>query len=99
MSQYRLTDEAFADIGEIHFSLGQLSIAAADRLLVKFFNNFRSLARLPEMGSPCDEIVPGLRYLVVKKYVIYYRVVPEGVEIARVVSGQRDIDTVFGLNN
>jgi plasmid stabilization system protein ParE len=33
-----------------------------------------------------------------KTYVIFFRAIPGGVQIARVLHGRRDIDAIFGSN-
>ena len=43
----------------------------------------------PFMGSPRDEIYPGLRATFARPYVILYRVTETNVEIARVVHEKR----------
>ncbi|MCH8218950.1 MAG: type II toxin-antitoxin system RelE/ParE family toxin [Planctomycetes bacterium] len=37
----------------------------------------------------------GIRSLPVKRYLVFYRVASDTLEIARVLSGYRDIETLF----
>jgi toxin ParE1/3/4 len=49
------------------------------------------LRRFPEAGAPRPTLAAGARILVEPPYVILYRVIPEGVQIVRVVHGARHI--------
>ncbi|MEH2436259.1 MAG: type II toxin-antitoxin system RelE/ParE family toxin [Nostoc sp.] len=56
------------------------------------------MANFPNMGQSCDNFANGLRSFPVEDYLIFYRPIDGGVEVARIVSGYRDLETVF-LNN
>ena len=47
------------------------------------------------MGRKRDELSPILRSFPIDDYLIFYQQVEEGIEIARVVSGYRDLNTLF----
>ena len=47
------------------------------------------------MGKAVDSIAPGIRFIPTGNYLIFYRVVTDGVEIARILHGARDIGTEF----
>lgn len=53
------------------------------------------MAAQPNMGRGRDELTEGLRSLPVGRYVIFYRHIPGGVEIIRVLHGSRDLDAIF----
>ncbi len=57
---------------------------------------FELLARNPLLGRTRDDISRGLRSIPEGNYLIYYRRIKGGVAIARVLSGFRDIDQIFG---
>jgi toxin ParE1/3/4 len=50
---------------------------------------------MPEIGRMRNELVPGIRSLPIKRYVIFYMVREKNIEIARVLSGYRDLASVF----
>jgi toxin ParE1/3/4 len=54
------------------------------------------LARTPRMGRVRDELAPGLRSFPIGDYLIFYRNVPKGIAVVRVLSGYRDIESLFG---
>jgi toxin ParE1/3/4 len=47
------------------------------------------------MGRVRDELVPSLRSFPVGKYVIFYRPIENGIEIARILHGARDLPSIF----
>jgi toxin ParE1/3/4 len=49
------------------------------------------------MGRPRDELAVGLRSLPVGDYLVFYRSGKDGIEVARILSGYRDLDAIFGL--
>ena len=51
----------------------------------------RDRARIWRVTS---EIRPDIRCNVVGRYVIFYRAVPDGIEVARVIPGDRDIKSL-----
>jgi toxin ParE1/3/4 len=47
------------------------------------------------MGISRDELHPGLRSLPVGKYLIFYTLIPDGIEVVRLLHGMMDIDAFF----
>ncbi|GAB6057511.1 hypothetical protein JCM31598_06280 [Desulfonatronum parangueonense] len=71
------------------------SIEMADKFVEMIHEKCQGLCVAPEMGRRRDELIPGLRSLPIKKYVVYYRVVEDKVEIARILSAYRDHALLF----
>jgi len=69
---------------------------AADRFLDLIDEKLALLAEFPEMGRRRDDLAPRLRSFPVGRYVIFYRLSEPGIEVARVLSAYRDIETLFG---
>jgi toxin ParE1/3/4 len=57
------------------------------------------LAGHPNLGRSRDELEEGIRSFPVGKYVIFYRVIPAGVEIVRVLHGSRDLNAIFNSDD
>lgn len=53
------------------------------------------LADYPGKGRDRGSILPGLFSFPVGNYLIFYRIVPAGVEVARVLHGARDLPSLF----
>ncbi|WP_407888923.1 type II toxin-antitoxin system RelE/ParE family toxin [Scytonema sp. NUACC26] len=49
----------------------------------------------PNMGRSYAEIRPDLRGLLLDRYIIFYRVLDDGVEILRVINARRDLPSIF----
>ncbi|WP_196524508.1 type II toxin-antitoxin system RelE/ParE family toxin [Nostoc commune] len=68
---------------------------AARILNKKIIQQCKLLADFPNMGQSCDNLANGLRSFPVEDYLIFYRPIDDGVEVVRIVSGYRDLETVF----
>lgn len=79
------------DLDAIWISIARNSVSAADAWLDKIEARFAQLAEFPNSGPAHPEIVPDVRALVVERWVIIYRVMPDFVHIVRVVDGARDL--------
>ena len=96
MNRFRLAHLAKTDLAGIRRYIASDKPAAADRQIKRFFKIFHLLCKQPLMGQACPEFGEGdLRMFTVGNYVIFYRPVEVGVEIARVVSGFRDLEALF----
>ena len=67
----------------------------ADAFIDFIYNKCELLSESPNIGRKRDEILIGLRCLVVKKYIIFYRIKKNSLEIVRILNGYRDIDSLF----
>ncbi len=85
---------AFVDLADIWAFIANDSVKHADRFAALIDREFRALARQPQMGRSRPELAIDLRSFPVGRYVIFYVPTPRGVEIARVLHGARDIESV-----
>jgi toxin ParE1/3/4 len=83
------------DLDEIWDYIAQESVAAANRLIDTIVATCHRLASQPEMGRLRPELAPNLRSFPVRNYVTFYRPTQDGIEVARVLHGSRDIDALF----
>src|SRR3954463_10290734 len=90
MSGYRLSLRARADLHEIAAYISQFNVDAAIRLVGRLKAVWRdTLSSAPEIGTRCNEYLPGMRCFSVGNYVIFFRK-QNPVEILRIVHGKRD---------
>jgi toxin ParE1/3/4 len=82
---------AEADAEDIWRFVANDSSRAADRLVERFDDVAAMLADRPALGRARDELAQGLRSFPVGQYLIFYRPISGGVEVARVLHGRRDI--------
>lgn len=92
---YILAVQARQDIDEITEFVAGKNVEAAVRLLDKLIDKFETLARFPNMGRRRDDLAPGLLSFPMEEYLIFYQLIEGGIQIARVVSGFRDLDALF----
>ncbi|MFZ0929867.1 MAG: type II toxin-antitoxin system RelE/ParE family toxin [Syntrophobacteraceae bacterium] len=86
---------AKSDLVEIWDYIADDSEARADAFVDMIDQKLLALASNPGMGRSRNELAERLRSFAVGRYVIFYRPIPEGVEIVRVLHGSRDIDALF----
>ncbi len=89
------TPRARSDLAEIWDYIADDSEERADAFIDTIDQKLRALAARPGMGRFRDELVDGLRSFPVGRYVIFYRTLPEAIEIVRVLHGARDLDSFF----
>jgi len=75
---------AKTDLAEIWDYIADDSEARADAFVEKIDETFKTLAARPHIGRKRDELGEDLRSLPVGRYVIFYRPLPDGIEIIRV---------------
>jgi len=95
MKQPVISEAAESDLSEIWSYIAKDNPGAADRFLALLYEKCRSLAEAPGIGPERPELGDALRGFPVGNYVIFYKPEPSGVEIVRVISGHRDIPSLF----
>ena len=95
MKQYRVAGAARTDLDEIWFYIAQDNVGAADKFIHAIVSRFPKLAAMPQLGRRREELSSRLRSFPVGRYVIFYRPMENGIEIARVLHGARDFPPLF----
>ncbi len=67
----------------------------ANRQLRRFADRLAILATQPLMGELRSDLRPGLRVFSIDAYVVFYYPSTDGIEVAAVIHGARDIESVF----
>ena len=76
-------------------------LETAERFLDSVSNTLEELARMPRMGvlrrfrNPSFGDVRMWRVKDFRKYLIFYRLLGDGIEVLRVLHGARDIESLF----
>ena len=89
------SQKALADLDEILEYIAHDKPLAAVAFVQKLRDKCMLLAENPELGEIRAELGKNLRAFSVGNYVIFYRTIPKGVEIVRVVSGHRNLERLF----
>ncbi len=90
MSHYRIARAAQRDLDEIFCSIGSVEPRLAERWVKAIEERFKLLAKQPQAGQARPDLAPELRFLPIGNYLIFYRPIENGVEVARVIHGARD---------
>lgn len=91
---YHVAPKAQQDLADIWHFVARDNLTAADRILDAIKNHFRQIVQRPGLGRSREELAPGLRSLVVRKYrryLTFYREQPDMIEIIRVLHGSRGL--------
>ncbi|ERT07922.1 plasmid stabilization system family protein [Lyngbya aestuarii BL J] len=95
MSRYVINILASRDINDIAEYFANNNVAAGEEFFREFNRRCQQLVNFPNLGKSYAEIRPDLRGLSFKGYIIFYRLLDDGVEILRVLSGRRNFPSFF----
>lgn len=90
-----ISPEASQDLTEIVDYFANNNVEAGERFVRNFEQKCINLAKFPSMGRSYPNIKSSLRGIPLDSYIILYRLQNDVIEIVRVVSGYRDLDTLF----
>ena len=95
MGAARYSDTAKADLADIFGYVAEHNITAADALVRMIAATCNAVADSVLIGRARPDLPGSLRSFPKENYVIYYRIVSGGIEVARVLHGARDIRRLF----
>jgi toxin ParE1/3/4 len=94
---YALRELAVADLEAIWvYTVEQWGIEQAERYLKSVFACFEDLAANPHLGRQRDEVKAGYRSFPQGRHVVFYLVVPAGIEVIGIVHQSADVDSHLG---
>ncbi|MEM9008584.1 MAG: type II toxin-antitoxin system RelE/ParE family toxin [Cyanobacteria bacterium P01_F01_bin.86] len=79
----------------IDYVAEQSSIDIAETVLTKVNQKCQQLMSFPGIGRKRDELSTGVRSVPVDNYLVFYRLIEDGIEVLRIVSGYRDLEVLF----
>ncbi len=91
MSRLIFAPSARLDLLDIHDYIARDKPNAAANWIDRIEEKCELIAATPEFGEKRPEYGPGIRSSVVGRYVIFYRPMEDGIEVVRVIAGDRDI--------
>jgi toxin ParE1/3/4 len=95
MPEVHRTAVAEFDMLEVWLKIARRNLSAAERLVAEIEDRARLAAEFPHLGTSREDYEPGLRSFVVKGLIVFYRPIPEGVMLVRVIPGCRDLPAAF----
>jgi toxin ParE1/3/4 len=93
----QFTDPAEADILQIGVYIANDSPMNASRFVENLYDRCELLTENPFSGRSRSDYGAGLRSIVFGRYVIFYRVLDDCLEIVRVIHGARDIPRLLNF--
>lgn len=88
--RWRLSPKAAEDLEALGDFIAKDDPVAAIRFIDRIHERLQAPTAVPESGARRDDIRPGLRMILVGRYLILYRMA-EMVEVIRIVHGHRRI--------
>ena len=98
MSQYIISPEAIRDLDAITDYFATHNIDAGEQFLDEFAKKCRYLTQFPLIGRSYREIRSYLRGIPIQNYIVFYRIINDGIEIMRIIRGNRDLEAIFEEN-
>jgi toxin ParE1/3/4 len=95
MALVERSEQSKRDVLAIWVHIAERNFNAADNLLHQFDARLSDIAEMPGMGRERDDLMSGLRSFPVGDYVLFYRTIPGGIELVRVLHGARDLRDQF----
>ena len=97
MRQVIIAESAREDLLSIGEFVAQRNHEAAFRLMERFREKFNLLAKFPHLGRERDDILLGLRCLIVNEYLIFYQLNKDSIEIWRVRHSAQSPDDLLDV--
>lgn len=95
MNSYSFSDEAVQDLSDICEYIAQSNPSAASKLFDAIRQKCKLVVGFPNMGKSYDKMAPKLRGFAVDDYIVFYYPREDGIDVAPVVSGYRDLKLLF----
>jgi toxin ParE1/3/4 len=95
MSRYAINVLASRDLSEVADYFAETNVEVGERFFREFNSKCQQLVSFPRSGKSYGVIRPELRGLSLEGYIIFYRILDDEIEILRVVSGRRNLPSLF----
>lgn len=95
MSRSTISQTASRDLVEIVDYFANTNIESGERFIQEFEKKCKNIVNFPSMGRSYEDIAPFLRRIPIDVHIILYKVIDEEITIVRVVSGKRDLKSLF----
>jgi toxin ParE1/3/4 len=90
-----LSPLAEEDLKDIWSFVAEDNPGAADRLIDRIYHTFDLLGANPRAGRSREELRRGLRSLPCGNYVVFHNLTKQGIDVARILHGARDLPELF----
>ena len=87
----RFSGQAKEDLVDLWGYIAVHDELAADRYVDHVFERAGELLIHPELGRPRPEVQSGIRSLLCRNHLIFYRIQPNTIEVLRILHGSMDL--------
>ena len=95
MARYLINVLATQDLNDIANYFATYNVEAGEKFFQSFNQKCKQLVSFPDSGKSYEEIYPNLKGILLSGYIIFYRIIDDGIEILRLISGRRDLPAIF----
>lgn len=95
MKRISFTEPAAQELDQIYEYIGTDNLDAAVKHRQRLEKCWLALLDQPRMGTKRDDLKPEMRSITEGNYVIFYRIVPDGIQILRVLHAAQDAKKAF----
>jgi toxin ParE1/3/4 len=99
MKRYIINVLASQDLNQIADYFAENNLEAGEQFFLAFNRKCQQLIAFPNSGKSYTTIRPELRGLSLEGYIVFYRILDDGIEILRVVNGRRNFSSLFEESN
>lgn len=93
--RFTLSTQARLDLKDIKDCIACDNLDRAEEFLRSIAERFQKLADFPGVEQSYEELCPNLRAFPVGNYMVFYHRTTNGISISRILSGYRDLDSLF----
>ena len=94
-NKIKLSLQAVEDLKEIWLYIANDSPAIADKFVDEIYSRCKTVSDNPDIGRRRDNLIPGIRSISFKRYILFYRKGKDKIEIIRILSAYRDFESIF----
>jgi len=95
MGYYTFSDLAVEDIEQICDFIAETNIRFSSQLFDTIRQKCKLVANFPNIGKNYDWIDSNLCGFIIHDYIVFYYPVENGIKIARIIHGKRDLKLSF----
>lgn len=90
-----LSEYAYYDLDNMFAYISEDNKQVAEKMYTRIYEGIKKLSEFPEVGSVIpEEDIPGAqrgyRRIIIKPYLVFYRVLEEHIVIARILHGRQN---------
>lgn len=85
---------AEADLREIGDYIARDNPKRAESFIDELLAHGEKIAAMPTAYVAREELAPGLRTCAHQRYIIFFRIIPSGARIERIINAARDLTTI-----